>query len=273
MKKMKLWLLRHGKCEGGNILRGQVNVPLADEGIEQMNRGFNKIGGLPGVIVSSSLQRCANWSQTLANKHGLTIKLSQALTEISFGDWDGQTFDQLYADFPEQMDAYWHAPWDKKNTAANGEHLVDFQQRVLCELASQLDDFCQSSAMADNQHWASTDASMLIVTHGGVIKAILAHILNSGQSAGLFSQFSLPYGALLGVDVYVDSRLRLNPPPLTDAKPAADKFNDCQSKDAQAKEHVAQDILYQKTIHKDTVQQNNENNLIGYQFSLNWPES
>ncbi|NKF50895.1 histidine phosphatase family protein [Shewanella sp. WXL01] len=217
MKIIKLWLLRHGECEGGQILRGKVDVALSDAGQAQMSRAASRIEPSVDRVFSSSLQRCANWSQGYAKEKSLECQLVEGLEEIDFGVWDGQSFEQLYQDYDEQMQAYWCDPWDEQHTPENGESLLSFQQRVLLALEPVINEVAQiepdtniSANMSSNthvNHSGETEAfvpSALIVTHGGVIKALLAHVLSTGQTASMFSHFKLPYAALLSLDVYVE---------------------------------------------------------------------
>ncbi|GAD80926.1 histidine phosphatase family protein [Vibrio ezurae] len=196
MKHLKLWVLRHGQCEGGNILRGQVDVLLSQAGHSQMDNAFSTLPQLPTEIISSPLQRCAIWSNNTALDKQLTMNTNNAFTEMNFGDWDGKTFDELYQNSAEKMDAFWRNPWDKQNSPPNGETLANFELRVLNGLSQLLSQHTHQGTATD------TPNSLLLVTHGGVIKVILGHILNAQQSNQLFSQLTLPYAARLEVDVY-----------------------------------------------------------------------
>ncbi|MPW37635.1 histidine phosphatase family protein [Vibrio sp. B1Z05] len=197
MKQLKLWMLRHGQCEGGNILRGQVDVLLTQVGQAQMDKAFSAIPQLPAEIVSSPLQRCALWSNKTAVENKLVMSTLNGFAEMDFGDWDGKTFDELYQHSAKKMDAFWRNPWQIKNSPPNGETLADFELRVLNELSQLLESHANQTTPSED-----ATASVLMVTHGGVIKVILGHILKAQQNNGLFSQFTLPYAALLEVDIY-----------------------------------------------------------------------
>ncbi|MGS0730603.1 histidine phosphatase family protein, partial [Shewanella sp. 0m-11] len=43
MQTTKVILLRHGECDGGNILRGQVDVALTELGQLQMKKAFSAL--------------------------------------------------------------------------------------------------------------------------------------------------------------------------------------------------------------------------------------
>ena len=88
--KTNVYLLRHGECEGGSILRGQVDVPLSSVGLGQMQAAVKKLPKCPDIIVSSSLRRCAQFANQLHGETGIDVHVDDGLQEINFGDWDGQ---------------------------------------------------------------------------------------------------------------------------------------------------------------------------------------
>ncbi|MCL1066698.1 histidine phosphatase family protein [Shewanella olleyana] len=70
MKQAKLILLRHGQCEGGNILRGKTDVSLTPLGLANMQASVKKLGlnNLANslLIFSSPLIRCSLFAEAFA---------------------------------------------------------------------------------------------------------------------------------------------------------------------------------------------------------------
>ncbi|NOR79540.1 MAG: phosphoglycerate mutase [Methyloprofundus sp.] len=150
-------LLRHGEVKGGSCYRGITDDPLSTTGWAQMQ---NKIATQShwDVIISSPLSRCHAFSEHLSAKLQLPLISATALQEINFGDWEGKTAAQIN---PQLLAQFYADPINF--TAPNGEHFYDFQQRVLDAWQALL-----------NTHKGQR---ILLITHAGVIRVILANIL------------------------------------------------------------------------------------------------
>tara|TARA_B100000446_G_scaffold79116_1_gene74898 strand:- start:3250 stop:3897 length:648 start_codon:yes stop_codon:yes gene_type:complete len=155
-------LMRHGECEDGAIFRGNTDSLLSETGKRKMLEVANNNEALHWqAILSSPLQRCQFVAEQLAQQHELSLHTHNALQEISFGDWDGQSFSAVERDSPAAFAQYWQ---DREtHTPPNGEPLAQFHQRVKAVLSEILKHY-------RGQH-------LLIVTHGGVIRSLLAHCL------------------------------------------------------------------------------------------------
>lgn len=91
---LRLDLLRHGETELGGGLRGSLDDALTELGWQQM-RAAVADGGPWERIVSSPLQRCARFSEELAQRLSLPMQLEPGLQELHFGDWEGHSPAQL----------------------------------------------------------------------------------------------------------------------------------------------------------------------------------
>lgn len=153
-----LYLMRHGQIAGPAALYGATNVALAKEGWQQMQQQCNALS--VAQIVTSPLQRCAAFAARYALENILTINTDDRLREADFGVWDGVPFDTISpAQWPE-LEQFWQSP--AAVTFAQAEPLLAMQQRVISSWES---------------HARSINKDTLMVTHGGVIRLILAHLL------------------------------------------------------------------------------------------------
>ncbi|WP_299491311.1 histidine phosphatase family protein [uncultured Shewanella sp.] len=184
--KTQFFLLRHGECEGGNILRGRVDVPLSMNGWQQMHTAVLKLPNVPDVVVSSPLRRCAEFAHQLQLKIGVDVHINDGLQEMDFGDWDGQTFNDLYAKAESALERYWQNPWSE--TPPNGESMLMFEHRIDRVWRQLSHDFMGKA--------------VLVVAHGGVIRHIMSRVLGVKRCAGIYSQLALGYGAMVNVEVY-----------------------------------------------------------------------
>ncbi|CAD5376861.1 Alpha-ribazole-5'-phosphate phosphatase [Pseudomonas sp. OF001] len=154
---MILDLLRHGETEQGGGLRGRIDDALTARGWTQMRDAVE--GATPWqAVVSSPLQRCAAFAAELAARHGLPLQLESGLRELDFGAWDGRSAAELMASDAEGLGRFWADPY--AFTPPDGEPLFDFEARVLDAV--------------ERLHERFASRHLLLVTHGGVMRLLLA---------------------------------------------------------------------------------------------------
>lgn len=178
-------LLRHGKPEGGEIFRGSTDVVLSPVGWQQMQAAVATEQPWQHVV-TSPMQRCAHFAEALAQQQGIGLSANHALREISFGDWDGQSFVAVREQYGDLLDQYWRDPFHC--APPNAEPMPQFCQRVQQALWQTVADY-------HGQH-------LLLVTHGGVIRAILATILHSEAVSML--RYDVPYASFSRIRIYHD---------------------------------------------------------------------
>ena len=135
-------LVRHGRThltESKKISgRGGENPGLSDAGREDAHKvagELARIGNegpwshlLPiSAIVSSPIQRTLDTANIISNELSLGVGVSDKIAEISFGDWDGHTNEEVKSKWATDF-ASWQGSWDV--APPNGESLEDFDARV-----------------------------------------------------------------------------------------------------------------------------------------------
>lgn len=183
-------LIRHGEPVGGRRYRGhKIDDPLSDRGWQQMSQA---VGMHPpwSHIISSPLIRCRAFAETLAGKHGISIAIDARLREVGFGDWEGKTPDELKRERLHDYEAFYADPLNNRPSGA--EPLEQFIARVTAA-------YTEIVSHHRGQH-------ILLVTHAGVMRAIIAHILCAGplgmyrikvHNAGITRIVSTPDGDML----------------------------------------------------------------------------
>ncbi len=159
-------LLRHGDVEGGRKYRGQLDDPLSELGWKQLRATTANKQDWQHII-TSPLKRCAEFTEELAQAHSLPLQNKYEFKEVSFGLWEGKTAEELLNTEPDNIKKYWNDPI--KTTPPQGENLLDFEKRVLDGWKNVLTDF-------QGKH-------ILIVSHAGVMRMILCHILGMPLTA------------------------------------------------------------------------------------------
>lgn len=155
--------LRHGEPVGGRRYRGDgVDDPLSEKGWQQM---WTAVGdNAPWTqIVSSPMQRCHAFAQTLQEKLDIPLSVDERFREVGFGVWEGQSPDEIIARNEAEYRAFYEDP--QRNRPSGSESLEDFGARV-------------SSAL-DDVFTAHPEGHVLVVAHAGVIRAALGYVLQA----------------------------------------------------------------------------------------------
>jgi alpha-ribazole phosphatase len=185
---LRLDLLRHGETELGGGLRGSLDDALTSKGWEQMRTAV--VGQGPwDRLISSPLQRCARFAEELGAKSGLPVVLDKDLQELHFGAWEGQSAAALMDTDAEALGLFWADPY--AFTPPEGEPVADFSERVL--------------AAVERLHAAYAGERILLISHGGVMRLLLAQarglpreqLLNVEVGHGALFSLSVEAGVIL----------------------------------------------------------------------------
>lgn len=185
---LHLDLLRHGETELGGGLRGSLDDALTEKGWAQMRAAVIEQGPWDR-LVSSPLQRCARFADELGAQLCLPVQIEKDLQELHFGAWEGQSTAALMDTSAEALGRFWSDPY--AFTPPDGEPVADFSARVL--------------AAVERLHAAHAGERVLLITHGGVMKLLLAQarglpreqLLNVEVAHASLHSLSVSAGALL----------------------------------------------------------------------------
>ncbi|MEM9254591.1 MAG: alpha-ribazole phosphatase [Pseudomonadota bacterium] len=176
-------LLRHGACTGGDIFRGRTDVPLTEEGWSQMHEALACVAGWTKVI-SSPLGRCEQFAAALGVAQSVPVQVDQGLREMDFGIWDGRPVEEVARRYPDMLTRFYSSPEHVR--LPEGESFQEFSERVLTSWGQVL-----------MHHEGS---HLLLVTHGGVIRLLLAHLLQMPMSS--MSRLHVPYACRARLKIY-----------------------------------------------------------------------
>jgi broad specificity phosphatase PhoE len=157
---MKIFLVRHGETTGDieGKYGGSYDDHLTDLGKEQLTvTANNLVGRRSEVIFASPLIRAQESAEIISSKTECPVEIVYGLEERSYGVLGGLTKAEALEKYPEVVEAH----KNPLNTDPEGESFDDFRYRVL------------GTFQKITQKEYSTIA---IVSHGGPIKLILAHL-------------------------------------------------------------------------------------------------
>lgn len=165
-----LVLVRHGRSTSNTngVLAGRSpGVHLDDTGREQARAVGARLAKVPlAAVVTSPLERCRETVDLLLEGLGTPAEVAtdERLLECDYGDWTGESLKQL------SKDKAWKVVQQHASAAAfpGGETLRAVQARAV-------DAVREWDARVAEQH--GLDAVWLAVSHGDVIKAVLADAL------------------------------------------------------------------------------------------------
>ena len=165
-EETRIELLRHGEPVGGRRYRGQLDDPLSERGWAQM---WAAVGDRSDwqQIVTSPLQRCHAFATALGERHQLPVQNEVRFAEVGFGEWEDKTRAELEQLVPGQVGRFLRDPLIHRPPGA--EPLDVFIARV--------------HAGFDALLAACAGQSVLVVAHAGVIRAIMASVLEIPPAA------------------------------------------------------------------------------------------
>jgi broad specificity phosphatase PhoE len=160
-------LTRHGQSEANlaGRLEGVTDGPLTELGVGQ-GRGLAGWYDSADHIYSSELQRAVGTAHAYASVAGLGVTVRPDLHEMSFGSWEGLTPEDVRRRHPEE----WVAVYEEGRDLArggDGETFAGARERF--------------AAALEKIAAAHRGGRVVVVTHGGVIRASAANVVGLGH--------------------------------------------------------------------------------------------
>lgn len=153
--------IRHGQTEW-NIngkYQGQSDVPLSPVGIKQAEKlAADFPVAAINAVYASDLERAMVTAKKVAAKFNLEVQPEPAFRELSFGDWEGLTYQEIVSKWPEAMKNFLKHPDILK--VPHGEIFLQVQERASQRLQELI-----------AKH---NDETIVITAHGAVLRTLLA---------------------------------------------------------------------------------------------------
>ena len=168
----EILLVRHGQTDWNleHRVQGHTDTPLNAAGIEQARALAESLAAVPLVAVySRDLARARDTAAEVARVHGLEVALDRDLREKNFGSWEGMTDAEIAVRFPHAVRGRW----------GDGEATEEVAERAVAAMG-------RIRAL----HPAGP---VLVVAHGGPLRAILDHLAVEHGRIGNCEVFRVRY--------------------------------------------------------------------------------
>lgn len=161
----KLILIRHGQTVWNKELKyqGHSDVALTATGSEQATLVAQRLAGEEiAAVYASDLSRAFITAQAIAKSRKLQVMPITDLREINFGQWEGLTYEQINAHWPDILSKWYFSP-DEVNIPG-GESFRELKERAM--------------RVIDELIARHPKQTIVVVSHGGTIRTILCAALN-----------------------------------------------------------------------------------------------
>ncbi|WP_029088790.1 histidine phosphatase family protein [Brevibacterium album] len=153
-----LILLRHGRTayNASGRFQGQIDVPLDSLGLAQAKAAGAHLAQTQEItrIVSSDLTRARQTAEALGGATGLGVELDPQLREITVGEWEGLTREEVGRTWPTELQD-WFDGVDMR--PPGGESRIESAQRVHRAVERLVEE-------------TPEEATLALVAHGAVIR-------------------------------------------------------------------------------------------------------
>lgn len=182
MDATRIIAIRHGETSWNAEARiqGQLDIELNERGRWQARRVGEALASEPvAAVYTSDLQRARQTAEPIAQVASAPIRPVPGLRERRFGMFEGRTFKEIEAEWPDHA-TYWRKRLPDWTPPEGGESLLALRARVsqtLHELAAR-----------------HRGEQIVVVAHGGVLDAL--YRVATGQEVNSPRTWELPNGAI-----------------------------------------------------------------------------
>ncbi|KFI58827.1 histidine phosphatase family protein [Bifidobacterium gallicum] len=172
-----LTIVRHGQTAYNNQHRfqGRIDIPLDETGLWQVAQTGHALRELyvhdhtdcHPFVVSSDLTRAMQTAHAFADALGLQVHTDKRLRERCFGDWEGESVEDVAVRFPQDFESW--------RDGGGGEMRHGAEDRMAVA----------SRGMQAIAHWsrvAGADSDLFVFSHGAFIEQTLQGMFGIAQA-------------------------------------------------------------------------------------------
>lgn len=155
----EIYLIRHGET-AWNIdhrFQGKTNIQLTSKGIAEAGLLGNRLADTPfEVIYTSPLDRAKQTAEIIADYQKTPVSILNPFCEVSFGKWEGYTFEEI-REFTPWLDQWYKDP---------GAYTIPEGDDLVAEVANLEREMIALAKKHEGQKIA-------IVAHAGILRLAL----------------------------------------------------------------------------------------------------
>ena len=185
-----LLIARHGETEWNaeGRIQGHTDIGLSSNGVDQARSLGDRLSGLSiDAAYSSDLRRTSETARLALGERDIVLNQTSMLREYHKGDFEGMTLPEIKEQFPDEYLKYLeknldYAPQGGESTRAVSARMAQIISKI------------------KSKH---LDQTVLIVSHGGVLRAAMVSLLDMP----LEGNWSFVFGncGLTIVDIFKDN--------------------------------------------------------------------
>ena len=183
---MKFILVRHGETEWNKLGRfqGHQDIKLNERGLAQARETAKAAAGWGhSAIYTSPLIRTVQVAEEIARVTPVPVSKQPGLKELSLGDLEGVTGEEMREGWPEVFSAWRSAP--EKVSMPGGESLAQLRKRAW-------------QVILDIEQKHAGEETVLVVSHNFAIRSIVGELL--GAPLEHFHRMSLSLASVCTFD-------------------------------------------------------------------------
>lgn len=195
-----IYIVRHGQTDWNlnGLTQGEEDIPLNATGIEQAQALRKELDGIKfDVVFSSDLIRAKRTAEIITLEQKLEIETTKLLQERRYGKLNGQPYEKL-----KKFNEIW-ATLSKKERATykpyDGYETDD-------EAVSRFITYLREIAVVQ------PGKIILVVSHGGIMRAFLNHISDKTYLGGAISNLAYVKIESDGVDFFIKEKQGIKEP-------------------------------------------------------------
>lgn len=177
-------LVRHGRVATPDLFCAHPGEPLSEVGWQQLETTTQN--ARPDIVLTSPSRRCHDFAEYRSKQMECPLVVIKRFQEMDFGQWVGCSTRSIWERDEDLLTVLWQEPLEF--SAPDGESMVGFIGRVQSGWQELF-----------RQH---AGKRVLLFTHGGVIRVLLAMALDIPYQKTL--GFDLAYGSATRLRVYAD---------------------------------------------------------------------
>lgn len=160
-----VYIVRHGETEWNTkgLIQGHMDSPLTKNGIKQAKEIAKILKDIKfDLVFSSDLLRAKRTADIIAKERKLAVETTNLLRERAFGEFEGKPHEDTMKIYEEAFKAL--------STEEKFKHKHDENMESDEEVTTRLITFLRETTIIHPQK------TILVVTHGGIIRAFLIHV-------------------------------------------------------------------------------------------------